>query len=168
MYWTPGSSKPRPRATQKLAGAAENATMPASGALHTLGKRAQVYGPLVPRINGLLCPGTLNLNEILDCPLCGVSSSGDFLAKRAEDSCLFELWSEERCPAKSSSLACRADLSDLVLDLNDTDAGGELYFLEKRGEKILQWEYLGVTQNLPCGQYESCGTARGQSGILKW
>lgn len=166
--WTPGSSKLRPRAPRVLAGAAENATMPASGALHTLGKRAQVYGPLVPRIDGLLCPGTVNLDEIPDCPLCGVSSGGDSLAKRAEDSCPLESWPEERCPAESSTVARRADLSDLFLDLNDTDTGGELHFLEKRDEKILTWEYLGVNQDLPCGQYERCGVARGQAGVLKW
>ncbi|KAF7870544.1 hypothetical protein EAF04_004288 [Stromatinia cepivora] len=153
--WTPGTNKPRSRSSPDV--------------FHSLEKRAQVYGPLVPRVDGLLCPGNVNVEDIPDCPLCGVSD--DKLVKREDESCPFEPSSEPACPIDSSSVVRRSELWYSLGSTNNTliktrEQAGHL--LEKRAEKTVTWYYNGENHDLPCGNYEHCGTAKGQSGILKW
>ncbi|KAL4870531.1 hypothetical protein BDV12DRAFT_195254 [Aspergillus spectabilis] len=38
---------------------------------HHLGKRAKVYGHLLPRLPGLSCPGAPELDDLPPCPFCG-------------------------------------------------------------------------------------------------
>lgn len=152
--WTPGASKPRRRASLDL--------------FHSLDKRAQVYGPLVPRVDGLLCPGNVNVEDIPDCPLC--SSSDDSLGKREGESCQYEPSSEPACPIDSSKVR-RSELLYSQLSANNTLITPRYeteHRLEKRTEKTVTWSYNGVTHDLPCGNYEHCGAAKGQSGVLKW
>ena len=67
------------------------------GHFNALGKTAQVYGPLVPRLDDLNCPGAIDVDDIPPCPLCG-EDDGEGLKKRA-DSCWLDPYSTgSRCP----------------------------------------------------------------------
>lgn len=116
-----------------------------------LGKRAQVYGPLMPRMSGLRCPGKTNLTEIPPCPLC--ESGGGGVEKRASDDdgevCVFEPHGDEP--------TCKPDSNSAKRGL-----------LAKRTQaKKLTWHYQGDNWDLDCGTYEVCGEAK-RTTISKW
>ncbi|EMD68575.1 glycoside hydrolase family 18 protein [Bipolaris sorokiniana ND90Pr] len=121
-----------------------------------LAKRAKVYGPLVPRLEGLNCPGAIDVGDIPPCPLCG-DDDGESLEKRA-DSCWLDPYGK--------GVSCSADLPnkrDIQVDGivgNET----ELHHLEKRDTKYVKW----AGQYLPCGPYKSCTAASKLSGVNKW
>lgn len=119
-------------------------------------KRDKVHGPLVPRLDGLNCPGAIDLGDIPPCPLCG-DDDDESLQKRAEV-CWFDPYSE--------GVSCPVDTPD-KRDIQIDDFVGnatELHHLEKRDTNYVRWD----GQYLPCVTYKSCGAASKQNGVNKW
>lgn len=114
-------------------------------------KRSNIYGPLVPRIDGLGCPGDEDVGgEVPSCAMCIEIEDDDSLLKRQDDEDDSSCWIDPY----ASALACPAD---------STERG-----LEKRSlkEKILKWDGL----QLPMGMYPPCGDAQSSSNsaIHRW
>lgn len=141
--------------------------------INRLGKRAQVYGPLVPRLVGLSCPGSTDLSDIPECPLCGSDSEeSSSKLKRGDDGpvCHLDPYATgERCP--ELNLKRRAlDTFDYVNETLEWEDEDSLEHLSKRStqEKTVKWSYNGETRDLPCGRYETCGSAANQGSVNKW
>ncbi|KAL2817250.1 hypothetical protein BDW59DRAFT_166064 [Aspergillus cavernicola] len=159
--WTPDSSK-RKRSRNRSLDAPHNIST--SG----LDKRAQVYGPLVPRLEGLSCPGSTNVDDIPPCPLCGSDDSDDSLTKRDDESCWLDPYfsKETRCPLDAPEKRDLADALDglaLILENTTYIDHHEKHTLSKRTPKLVAWTYNGMTDDLPCGTYQSCGKAAQQN-----
>lgn len=126
---------------------ADNAT----GRDYRLGKRAIAYGPLVPRISGLQCPGAVDIEGIPSCPLCADDGPSDRLGKRAE-SCYFSPDATE--PACPSDMPEKRDILHPLLDAA-APSNGSLHVLAKRDTKYVRWNGY----DLQVGTYERCGNA---------
>ncbi|KAG8160926.1 hypothetical protein KVR01_009190 [Diaporthe batatas] len=128
------------------------------GSHSKLDKRAQVYGPLVPHLTGLRCPGQIQLGDIPPCPLCtGDEEDAAGLTRREDENiCVLERDNVEAQCSAGSSKARR--------DGQDGD-----HVLVKRTTKTLKWrDHLGVSHTLSCGPYPSCDDAKGDGQISKW
>ncbi|KEY64330.1 hypothetical protein S7711_09875 [Stachybotrys chartarum IBT 7711] len=114
----------------------------------SLNKRATTYGPLVPRIEGLMCPGAVDVDEIPGCGACG--EQDDALRKR-DGQCWLD-------PYRSTEEACPADLEATSVDGPS---------LSKRAPKKATWQHTnGLTIDLPLIDYPSCGSAG--SSVIRW
>lgn len=115
---------------------------------HGLGKRAQVYGPLVPKLDGLSCPGDIDVDDIKPCPYCSSETGEDKLATRDGEACWYDPdFTGEPCPSNKESTK---------------------HMLDKRSTKKLKWKYKGSTKTLPVVNYPSCGDAVDKDSIKKW
>ncbi|KAI0523939.1 glycosyl hydrolases family 18-domain-containing protein [Xylaria bambusicola] len=137
---------------------------------NVIDKRAKSYGPLVSRIDGLACPGEIDVGEIPSCPLCEDEDEAG-LTKRAE-ACWFDPEAKgERCEA---TLSNKRDSENEFLFLGNktlsiAESEGEAHWLEKRTIKEVSWPYHGGPPiGLPCGTYKRCGLAHKQPGVNKW
>ncbi|KAJ4319636.1 hypothetical protein N0V84_006272 [Fusarium piperis] len=111
----------------------------------TLSKRATRYGPLVPQIEGLLCPGEADVGEIPPCPACSGGDGDESLQKRDGEVCLIDPYSskEKTCSDEASSLERRTD------------------------KKPAKWtDHSGATRGLPYPDYPDCSEASGS--IIRW
>jgi chitinase len=142
--------------------------------LNALGKRAQVYRPLIPRLDGLSCPGAIDVGDIPPCPLCSDDSSN--LQKRAE-SCWLDPYAKG-VPC-SSDVTEKRDLDFMLAIDNETIYEDEVRkpipfelrseqhlerSLIKRTAKTLSWEGY----DLSCGTYKACSAAAKSGGVNKW
>lgn len=147
--WTPESSSQNRRSISGR----NNATVSTLNAqLKTggVGKRAQVYGPLVPELDGLSCPGDIDVDENEPCPYCSGGSSDSKLAARDGETCWYDPdQTEVPCPSDSDSSSGKSSL-------------------EKRDSKKLQWNYNGNTELVFVVNYPSCGKAVPKTSIKKW
>ncbi|KAH7322711.1 glycosyl hydrolases family 18-domain-containing protein [Stachybotrys elegans] len=114
-------------------------------------RRETEYGPLIPRIEGLMCPGAVDLDGIPSCNLCG---DDDSLDKRDGEVCMLDPYpsSEEPCP------------SDSNLDVRRRS-------LEERKESYKtnpRWEYGGDKYELKLPSYKGCSDAVSESRIQRW
>ncbi|KAJ3548344.1 hypothetical protein NM208_g1045 [Fusarium decemcellulare] len=122
-----------------------------------LSKRATRYGPLVPRIDGLMCPGEVDLSDIPSCEACEGDDS-NALQKRDDEVCWIDPYrsGEARCPAESeSSNARRASHVRSVLEPRAT-------------KEPVKWAHNGGELKLEFPTYKSCGTAQAVSAIQRW
>ncbi|GAW17905.1 hypothetical protein ANO14919_073740 [Xylariales sp. No.14919] len=126
-----------------------------------IGKRAKSYGPLLPRIDGLSCPGAVDVGDIPSCPLCGEEE--DALGKRADEACDIDPYAKgTRCP---TGLMDKRELEgDFFWADNETSSTAAddetgIHWLEKRDRKEIRWAYGGGTADLPCGTFKSCSSA---------
>ncbi|KAL5040878.1 hypothetical protein BDW71DRAFT_212673 [Aspergillus fruticulosus] len=163
--WTPDSSKSKRKRSRSL-------DAPHKFSTSGLDKRAQVYGPLVPRLEGLSCPGSTNVSDIPPCPLCGSDESVDSLTKRDGESCWLDPYfsRETRCPLDAPEKRDLADAEDglaLILDNTTYIDRHEKHTLSKRANKGVTWSYNGEPHYLPCGTYQSCGRAA-QQNVHRW
>ncbi|KAL3453554.1 hypothetical protein BJX65DRAFT_302452 [Aspergillus insuetus] len=126
---------------------------------HLLSKRAHVWGPLLPEIPGLTCPGADGLEPVPPCPHCtGGNDSGGMSKRQDGGVCYFEPlgvdpW--EICPRES--VAQRRDV-------DETSDGG----LAKRSKKELDWPFQGNTDLLKIVNFPSCYRASQNALIGKW
>ncbi|RDW92951.1 uncharacterized protein DSM5745_00273 [Aspergillus mulundensis] len=118
---------------------------------HLLGKRAQVWGPLLPNIP-IGCPND-EQEEISPCPEC---TYGDYdtnsLRKRDGAVCAYY-------PGAADEELCGPN--------DDLTTSG----LEKRVKgkaKTIKWDYNGVTETLTAVYYPSCGVATKLDDVEKW
>ncbi|KAJ3578860.1 hypothetical protein NPX13_g1706 [Xylaria arbuscula] len=137
-----------------------------------IGKRAKSYGPLVPRIDGLTCPGQLDTDDIPPCPLCEDDGAEDPLRKRAE-SCWLDPYSTGAKCEEGLMDKRDFDFEDDFISLDNetlfiSKAEGEAHWLEKRDPKEVTWNYHGQTVKLPAGTFKSCKQAAEQKGVNKW
>lgn len=111
-----------------------------------LSKRATRYGPLVPQIDGLFCPGETELGDIPPCMRC--SDAAVALEKRDGESCPI--------PDSSGEPTCRAD--------------GSASSLVRRGQKEpFSWtSHTGMKEKLPFTGYPSCSQAEDKSQVVRW
>lgn len=149
--WAPGSSSKSRRDIEGSRNFSEPAlyySFPEPGT-HALSKRAQVYGPLVPEISGLSCPGNIDVGEIPPCPYCTSEASDNGLVARDGETCWYDPdFSGEPCPADGTS-AKRS--------------------LEKRGsKKKLKWTYNGNKKVMFVVNFPPCGTAVNKASVKKW
>ncbi|KAI4667567.1 uncharacterized protein J4E79_002256 [Alternaria viburni] len=134
-------------------------------------KRAQVYGPLVPRLDGLNCPGAIDVGDIPPCPLCG-DDDDETVSKRAE-SCWLDSYAKGPTCDIDINEKRDAETGNKNGSLTDDDYSAleqmqwieQQHHLEKRDpEKLIKWD--GIP--LPCGHYRYCSEASKQSGVNKW
>lgn len=119
-----------------------------------LSKRAVKYGPLIPRIDGLMCPGEIDLDDIPTCDACE-GGDDDALRKRDGETCFLDPYRStgQSCPAESN-----ARRSSLVRSA-----------LEPRSTKPpLEWEHNGQDYVFAFPSYKSCKAAMSVSGIIRW
>ncbi|RSL86655.1 hypothetical protein CEP52_015769 [Fusarium oligoseptatum] len=136
-YTAPGSTKKRRRDANFSQGSVNNTTS-------ELSKRATRYGPLVPRIEGLVCPGDVDVGDIPGCAAC--SGGDDTLQKRAET-----CWLD---PYRSREQSC-------------PDDGDESSSLQRRADKQVKWtQHTGNDEDLPLPSYPNCGVA--PSSVIRW
>lgn len=109
-----------------------------------LSKRATRYGPLVPRIDGLVCPGDVDVGEI---PSCAACSGGDDTLQKRDETCWLD-------PYRSREQSC-------------PDDGDKSSSLQRRSDKSVQWiDQNGNKEDLPLPSYPSCGVA--PSSVIRW
>ncbi|RSL60097.1 hypothetical protein CEP53_005571 [Fusarium sp. AF-6] len=133
----PGSTKRRRRDANFGQGSVNNTTS-------ELSKRATRYGPMVPRIEGLVCPGDVDVGDIPGCAAC--SGGDDTLEKRAET-----CWLD---PYRSREQSC-------------PDDGDESSSLQRRADKQVKWtQHTGIDEDLPFPSYPNCGVA--PSSVIRW
>ncbi|KPM42249.1 hypothetical protein AK830_g4355 [Neonectria ditissima] len=151
---TAGSSKLRRRDGNALASHANRTSYSSSSARRSsVSKRATIYGPLVPRIEGLMCPGEVDLDDIPSCALCGESGDDDALRKRDDEVCAIYPYksNEETCPAETNTRRSFPVSRSLT----------------RRTPKSLTWrDTNGVNRRLPFPEYPSCGDA--PSSVIRW
>ena len=126
-----------------------------SNTTSSLSKRATRYGPLVPEIEGLLCPGEVNYDEIPSCEKCGSDSDGDDSLKKRDEVCWLD-------PYRSNEPSC-----DLV---DDASVSRRSNHLEARGspKEPLRWVMAnGLTIKLSFPDYPTCSVGEGK-GVHKW
>ncbi|KAH7134339.1 hypothetical protein EDB81DRAFT_95945 [Dactylonectria macrodidyma] len=118
-------------------------------------KRALKYGPLIPRIDGLMCPGEVDLDDIPSCDACEGGDS-DSLQKRDDEACWIDPYrsSEETCPVESSNTR-RASRARSALEPRTTKAP-------------TKWEHNGGEIELAFPSYKSCAAAMAVSVIQRW
>ncbi|KAF9892666.1 hypothetical protein FE257_001068 [Aspergillus nanangensis] len=128
---------------------------------HSLGKRAQVWGPLISSIPGMTCPGTDGTEKVPPCPYCsgGSASQGGsidaLVARQSGETCYYEPLGK--------------DPGDICLDDISSSEVERRSVLEKRTEpKKLKWTYNGIEIPLAVVHFPSCGRAKRSSEILKW
>lgn len=146
--WTPDGNNKSTRSIKRQS----NVTMSMLNTLiepKALSKRAKVYGPLVPELDGLGCPDdSIDVGADGPCPYCTGDVSDSDMTKRDEDSCWFDPdITEERCPSASET---------------------KKLSLEKRASKTLQWEYNGGSLSVFVVNFPSCGRAVPKPEIKKW
>ncbi|KAH7124946.1 hypothetical protein B0J13DRAFT_646964 [Dactylonectria estremocensis] len=116
-------------------------------------KQATRYGPLVPRIEGLMCPGEVDLDEIPSCPACE-GGDDDALQKRDGEVCWIGPYNskEETCPAETSARRSFPVSHSLTRRATKDDA----IWIDHNGKK----------EHLPFVDYPSCGEA--PSSVIRW
>ncbi|KAL3439807.1 hypothetical protein BJX65DRAFT_68290 [Aspergillus insuetus] len=120
-----------------------------------LEKRAKVYGPLLPVLLGLECPGGEELEPDSPCPDCTLTGSSEDLGKRQEgvESCLYDPETyqegEEIC-----RFAQNGDIQSRISERSIT-------------EKWLAWKY-GSTSSVLVGAYPTCSSAINDNRIDKY
>lgn len=142
----------------------------ALGSSSRLSKRAQIWGPLLPKLLGLSCPGQLtDTGPVVSCPICGTDDDASTASKhrREGESCYYAGSSgEPRCPSSISARDLSTDsfirnASDVLLSRSEHSS------LVKRTTKYEAWNYYGGTANMNAGPYPSCGEASKKS-VAKW
>ncbi|RFN52992.1 glycoside hydrolase family 18 protein [Fusarium flagelliforme] len=124
-------------------------------------RKRETYGPLVPRINGLFCPGATDLGEIPKCSKCGddddEANTDSNKDKRDEDDNA-TCWLD---PDRSGEPTCPADMEKRSWT-------GTSHWLDKRavGKKWKDWEYNNVKYELELGHYPTCGSA--PKKVIRW
>jgi len=109
----------------------------------------------VSEIEGLLCPGEVNYDEIPSCERCGSDSDGDDSLKKRDEVCWLD-------PYRSNEPSC-----DLI---DDESVSRHSNHLEARGsgKPPLQWSMAnGVSAKLTFPDYPYCSMAEGK-GVHKW
>lgn len=146
--WTPESSSQNRRSISPRNNAIVS-TLDAPLKAGGMEKRAQVYGPLVPELDGLSCPGDIDIGNIEPCPYCSGGPSDSKLAARDGETCWYDPdQTEVPCPSDSSS---------------------GTHSLKKRNDgKWLQWSYNGKEETVFVGTYPSCGDAVKKADIKKY
>ncbi|KAH7146903.1 hypothetical protein B0J13DRAFT_664619 [Dactylonectria estremocensis] len=150
---TSGSSKLRRRDGDSLESHANRTSYSSSTFKRSeISKRATRYGPLVPRIEGLLCPGEVDLEEIPSCPLC--EDDVDSLQKRDDEECSIDQYpsKEETCPVDTSVRRSLPVSRSLMRRANKDDAA----WVDQNGQ----------TEYLPYNDYPECGQA--PSSVIRW
>ena len=141
--------------------------------VNDLGKRGQVYGPLLSLKPGIGCPSgdETPANIILPCPLCGPDTAGEdggpvrMVVGDEVESCYYELPSGNSiCPA---SLLSRS-LNDETFQANSTSILEQRELVE-RTDKPINWYFTaGGSEKLDCGPYPSCAAAAAGGSVGKW
>ncbi|KAK4442906.1 hypothetical protein QBC34DRAFT_479340 [Podospora aff. communis PSN243] len=123
-----------------------------------LNKRAQVYGPLMPRMSGLRCPGPTNFGDNPHCELCETPPSQN--TKRDEELCIIEHGrpGEPVCPLESPSrrAARHRPLAGRAIEQRAIKT------------KYVSWDYRNARHDLDCAMYPSCGDAKDNPHVTKW
>ena len=119
--WTPENSSRSRRSISERNDATfstPNTPLEAPG----IGKRAQVYGPLVPKLNGLSCPGDIDIDDNEPCPYCSGDFSDSKLSTRDGETCWYDPdQTEARCSSDSSSEKRSPETKWLVWDYIPND-----------------------------------------------
>ncbi|KAL2752063.1 glycoside hydrolase family 18 protein [Sodiomyces alcalophilus JCM 7366] len=122
------------------------------------GRRSMKYGPLIPRIDGLKCPGDVDLDDIPSCEACEGGTNSNALRKRDDETCWLDPYrsKEESCPVESSSAA-------------GASRARSARALERRATKDpVIWSHNGQQYHLGFPPYKSCAAAKGDSRINRW
>lgn len=155
----PGSTKQRRQDTDSLESDVNTTSFSsATWSRSKLSKRATRYGPLVPRIEGLMCPGEVDLSDIPPCEACEGGGGDDALEKRDNDVCWIDPYrsGEETCTVESESSNARRDSHVRnVLERRTT-------------KKPVKWAHNGDIIELHFFPYKSCGQAKAVSTIQRW
>ncbi|RGP78609.1 glycoside hydrolase family 18 [Fusarium longipes] len=156
---TPGSKSSRSLRKRSRSRLEDSSTVAKSSVNGELRKR-EIYGPLVPRIDGLVCPGDSDLGRVLKCLEClndDDTYNQDSDKEKRDDEDLGTCWLD---PDRTGEAACPADMK------KRSWMGGSS-FLDKRGKtevKDTDWTHDGYEHTLDLGTYPSCGYAPGSVG----